>query len=75
MEPGGHVDSTLDGLSTCPPDGYSEHAQHYLSAFAYRFNRRFDLADLVVRLIVDVSQTQAAPKRVLCQAKVDFESG
>jgi len=25
--------------------GYSKYADHYLGAFAYRFNRRFDLAD------------------------------
>ena len=26
--------------------GYCKYADHYLGAFAYRFNRRFDLADL-----------------------------
>ena len=30
---------------------------YYLAAFAYRFTRRFDLRDLVVRLIVDVART------------------
>ena len=48
--------------------GYGKYAHRYLGAFAYRFNRRFDLADLVVRLIVDVSRTTAAPKHVLCHA-------
>jgi hypothetical protein len=33
---------------------YRKYADHYLAAFAYRFNRRFDLRALVARLIVDV---------------------
>ena len=33
---------------------YSKYGEHYLAAFAYRFNRRFDLRGLVARLIVDV---------------------
>lgn len=48
--------------------GYRKYAHRYLGAFAYRFNRRFDLADLVVRLIVDVSRGKAAPERVIRQA-------
>ena len=39
--------------------GYAKYADRYLGAFAYRFNRRFDLANLVVRLIVDVSRSNA----------------
>lgn len=35
---------------------YRKSADRYLGAFAYRFNRRFDLRDLVVRLIVDVAR-------------------
>ncbi len=31
---------------------YRKYAAHYLAAFAYRFNRRFDLRDLASRLIV-----------------------
>ena len=45
--------------------GYRKYADGYLGAFAYRFNRRFDLADLVVRLVVDVSCGKAAPERVI----------
>jgi len=52
--------------------GYSKYADHYLGAFAYRFNRRFDLADLVVRLVVDVCRTKATPLRVIRQAEVHF---
>ena len=33
---------------------YRKYADQYLAAFAYRFNRRFDLRGLVARLIVDV---------------------
>lgn len=35
---------------------YAKYAVHYLAAFSYRFNRRFDLRDLVTRLIVDVAR-------------------
>jgi len=48
--------------------GYAKYADRYLGAFAYRFNRRFDLAGLVVRLIVDVSRGKAAPERVIRHA-------
>jgi hypothetical protein len=34
---------------------YSKYGEHYLAAFAYRFNRRFDLRGLVARLIVDAA--------------------
>ena len=44
---------------------------HYLDAFAYRFNRRFDLRGLVARLIVDVARCLPArnrsPERMLRQ--------
>lgn len=49
--------------------GHCKYAERYLSAFAYRFNRRFDLADLVCRLVVDVSRCRAAPERAIRQAK------
>ncbi|MBP6677117.1 MAG: IS1595 family transposase [Vitreoscilla sp.] len=35
---------------------FRKYAQHYLGAFAYRFNRRFDLRGLVARLVVDVAR-------------------
>lgn len=47
---------------------YGKYADHYLGAFAYRFNRRFDLAGLVVRLIVDVCRANAVPARVIRHA-------
>jgi transposase-like protein len=48
--------------------GYAKYADHYLGAFCYRFNRRFDLTDLVVRLVVDVCRCAATPQRVIRQA-------
>ena len=48
--------------------GYAKYADRYLGAFAYRFNRRFDLADLVVRLIVDVCRGKPAPERLIRHA-------
>lgn len=48
--------------------GYAKYADRYLGAFAYRFNRRFDLAGLVVRLIVDVCRGKATPERVIRHA-------
>ncbi len=48
--------------------GYGKYADRYLGAFGYRFNRRFDLADLVVRLVADVSRSKAAPAHAIRQA-------
>jgi len=48
--------------------GYRQYGDRYLGAFAYRFNRRFDLADLVVRLVVNVSRGMATPERVIRHA-------
>lgn len=47
---------------------HRKYATSYLGAFAYRFNRRFDLADLVLRLSVDVACTKPAPERVIRHA-------
>lgn len=44
---------------------YRKYAQTYLAAFAYRFNRRFDLRGLVARLIVDVVRTPPMQERVI----------
>jgi transposase-like protein len=48
---------------------YRKYCDHYLGAFAYRFNRRFDLADLVVRLAVDVCIAPPMPLRVIRMAE------
>ena len=44
---------------------YRKYAQTYLGTFAYRFNHRFDLRDLLVRLIVDAARTRPVPKKVI----------
>lgn len=44
---------------------YRKYAQHYLAAFAYRFNRRFDLRGLVAQLITDVARARPATERVV----------
>jgi hypothetical protein len=51
---------------------YAKYAQSYLGAFAYRFNRRFDLAELVVRLVVNVCRGKAAPLREIRHADFHF---
>ena len=44
---------------------YRKYAEHYLAAFAYRFNRRFDLRGLITRLIVDVSRCPPAKEKIV----------
>ena len=46
---------------------YRKYAAHLLAAFAYRFNRRFDLRDLVSRLIIDVAQCVPIREQVVRQ--------
>jgi hypothetical protein len=48
----GNLKTTLTGAFHALKFG--KYGQRYLGAFAYRFNRRFDLRGLVVRSIVDV---------------------
>ena len=43
--------------------GYAKYAQRYLGAFAYRFNQRFDLASLIVNLVVDVCSAKPVNER------------
>jgi transposase-like protein len=51
---------------------YSKYAVPYLAAFAYRFNRRFNLRDLVVRLIVDTARCQPKSQRAIRKAEEHF---
>jgi len=44
---------------------YRKYAGQYLGAFAYRFNRRFDLRDLIARLVVDVARGKPAREAVV----------
>jgi transposase-like protein len=51
---------------------YGKYAAPYLAAFAYRFNRRFNLRDLVVRLIVDTVRCQPRSQRAIRKAEDHF---
>jgi hypothetical protein len=42
---------------------FRKYAQTYVAAFAYRFNHRFDLRDLMATLIVDVVRTRPIPEK------------
>ena len=48
---------------------YANYAHAYLAAFAYRFNRRFDLCGLVARLIVDVTRAKPRSMHVIRRAE------
>jgi transposase-like protein len=48
---------------------FTKYAAAYLAAFAYRFNRRFDLRGLVARLIIDVTNTHPIPQHVIRAAE------
>ena len=55
---------------------YRMYAEHYLAAFAYRFNRRFDLHGLVPSLIVDGVRAKLAREAVIRKrAETRFSSG
>jgi transposase-like protein len=66
----GNLKTTLSGAYKAFK--YGKYAGSYLGAFAYRFNRRFDLRGLVVRLIVDVARCDARSRTVIRQAETHF---
>lgn len=59
----GNLKTTLHG--TFHSLAWSKHADSHLAAFAYRFNRRFDLRDLLARLIVDVARCPARQIQII----------
>ena len=59
----GNLKTSLHG--TFHSLGWAKHADTYLAAFTYRFNRRFNLRDLLARLIVDVARCPARKIRVI----------
>jgi len=63
----GNLKTTLAGAHHA--FDYGKYAAHYLAAFAYRFNRRFDLHTLVVRLIVAVARCKPRSEQVIRQAE------
>jgi hypothetical protein len=59
----GNLKTTLSGAFHALK--YRKYGQTYLAAFAYRFNRRFDLRGLVATLIADVVRSKPAPEKVV----------
>ena len=67
----GNLKTTLSGAFHALK--YGKYGESYLAAFAYRFNRRFDLRGLVARLIVDVARTKPVTERLVrAQAEAPF---
>ena len=51
---------------------FAKYARTYLAAYAYRFNRRFDLTDLVIKLLVDVVRSPALTEKKIRKAEHRF---
>ena len=54
---------------------FRKYATRYLSAFAYRFNRRFDLRTLNARLLVAAAGCPPHPERTIRVAEASCQSG
>jgi len=50
---------------------HAKYAQRYLAEFCYRFNRRFDLAAMLPKLLRAISTTRPLPLRVLRRSEVN----
>jgi hypothetical protein len=64
------INTVLSNLKTTLSDAfhalkYGKYGQTYLVAFAYRFNRRFDLRGLVATLIVDVARGKPVSEKMV----------
>jgi hypothetical protein len=59
----GNLKTSLSG--TYHAVAFSKYAARYLAAFAYRFNRRFDLATLPQRLLIAAAHCRRRPEREL----------
>ena len=59
----GNLKTTLSGAFHALK--YRKYGQTYLAAFAYRFNRRFDLRALVATLGADSARSKPAPEKVV----------
>ena len=63
------VNTTLGNIKTAIAGTYHhvspKHAQHYLTSFAYRFNRRFQLDSIVERLAWAATRTAPQPYRAV----------
>ena len=66
---GGWVNTCLGNIKTALAGTYhhvsAKHAQSYLTSFAYRFNRRFQLDSIVERLAWAAVHTAPQPYRVI----------
>lgn len=58
----GNIKSALHGTYHAIRPKY---VQRYLSEFEYRFNRRFDLPDIILRFVYVVLRTPPMPERLL----------
>src|SRR3989304_2635926 len=63
----GNLKTAIAG--TCHAFAISQYAHRCLAEFAYRFNRRFDLAGLTERLIVATATIQPRPEHRLRSAE------
>lgn len=59
----GNLKTTLAGAFHAL--NYRKYAEHYLAAFAYRFNRRFDLRGLVASAVVDIARSKPIAEKVV----------
>ena len=69
----GNLKTTLAGAHHA--FDYGRYAAHYLAAFAYRFDRRFDLHALVVHLIIAVARCKPRSEQFIREAESHRESG
>ena len=68
------INTVLGNLKTSLSGSYhafdfKKYAHHYLAAFAYRFNRRFDMRELPQRLVVAAASCPPKPERVIRAAE------
>jgi transposase-like protein len=63
------VNTTLGNIKAAITGTYRQlspaHAPRYLASFAWRFNRRFQLASMLLRLVHSAARTQPLPYRLL----------
>lgn len=67
----GQLEDRSGGMS--PWVGFAKYVAQYWAAFAYRFNRRFDLQNLTVSLMVDAAHGIPRPLRSIQNAQTYFK--
>jgi len=68
----GNLKTTLSGAFHALT--YRKCGQTYLAAFAYQFNRRFDLLGLVATLIADLARCKPVPEKVVRRGHAEATS-